>query len=56
MRSFVLSWLAEEKGATSIEYALIASFVFFAIISGVTSAGQEVAKILDLLGAEFKKV
>jgi pilus assembly protein Flp/PilA len=39
MRAFILDFLKCDSGATAIEYGLIASFVFLAIIAGLTVVG-----------------
>ena len=44
----------EEDGATAIEYALIASLIFLAIVTGVRQAGIEVADVLDRVAAAMK--
>lgn len=42
-----LSFLRSEKGATAIEYALIASLVAVIIIGAVTSLGSSVLALFD---------
>jgi len=42
IRTFPLS----ERGATAIEYAMIAGFVFVAIVGGVSALGQGVVDVL----------
>jgi pilus assembly protein Flp/PilA len=49
MPAVVERFIRNEDGATSIEYALIASLISVVILTSVTSAGQE-------LGAVFQKV
>jgi pilus assembly protein Flp/PilA len=49
MSAVVERFIRNEDGATSIEYALIASLISVVILTSVTSAGQE-------LGAVFQKV
>ncbi len=46
------AYLADEKGATAIEYALIAAGVGLAIIAGVFAFGQDLEDLfLELAGA-----
>ena len=42
MREFVRAFLADETGATAIEYALMASFIASAIVVTVYSLGTTV--------------
>jgi pilus assembly protein Flp/PilA len=39
--------LRDDTGATSIEYALIGSLIFLAIIAGVTAVGQETKETFE---------
>ena len=43
MRKLITSFLHDESGATSIEYALIASLIFLVILASVTALGGEVS-------------
>jgi pilus assembly protein Flp/PilA len=45
MRKSSVEFLSDESGATALEYALIASFVFLAIIAGVRSVGTSLSTI-----------
>ena len=47
--------IREEKGVTSIEYALIAVLIAIAIIGGVTLAGEEVKGLFEFVAGEFEK-
>ena len=40
------SFAADERGATAIEYCLIASFISIAIVTGATQIGQSVIGLL----------
>lgn len=46
----------EQKGATAIEYALIVSLIFLAIITGVTAFGEGNNKQYKYIGDEIDKV
>ncbi len=48
--------LTENGGATSIEYALIASLVCIAIVSATSNVGQELAAVFDVVAEEYRKV
>jgi pilus assembly protein Flp/PilA len=43
MRKLLLRFLADQSGATSIEYALIASGIALAIVTTVFSLGPEIS-------------
>ena len=43
MQKLVKSFIADESGATAIEYGLIAALIAVAIIGGATALGQKVA-------------
>lgn len=40
MRDLLRAFVADETGATAIEYSLILAFMALGILAGVTSAGQ----------------
>lgn len=46
-------WLAEEKGATAIEYALIATGIALLIAAAVYTFGLELSGFYDLLVTVF---
>ena len=46
MRELVQSFWRAEKGATAIEYALIAGLVFLVIVGAVEALGKSVASVL----------
>lgn len=56
MGSAVRMFWAEESGATAIEYALIASFISFAVVSAATSIGQELITIFQNAELGFKNI
>ena len=47
--SIIKSFLADESGATAIEYALIASLVAVALIAGATRFGNEIGTTFNSL-------
>jgi pilus assembly protein Flp/PilA len=47
-------FLADDRGTTAIEYALIASLVFMAIVASVTTVGEEVAAVFKTSEDGFK--
>ena len=46
------SVLRDQRGATAIEYGLIAALVCIAIVAGVTSMGQSVIGVWDFVTVE----
>lgn len=40
LKKFSISFLVDESGATSIEYALIAALIAISLISGASSVGK----------------
>jgi pilus assembly protein Flp/PilA len=50
----VRSFLRDESGATSIEYALIAAGIALAIISAVNSLGTKVSNKFTSINASLK--
>lgn len=47
MRRLLDRLVADESGATSIEYGIIAALVFLVIVSSVTVMGERVSAIFD---------
>lgn len=46
MKALLKSFLRDERGATAIEYGLIAALIAVVIITGVTSVGSSVNSML----------
>lgn len=46
-------FLRDEAGATAIEYALIASCIFLAIIAAVIPVGEQLVAIFEAVAAGF---
>jgi len=53
MQNMVWRLWRDENGATSIEYALIASFIGIAIVVSVTAVGTSVSGVFDDVAAGF---
>jgi pilus assembly protein Flp/PilA len=54
MKSFatvMLRFIRAEKGTTSIEYALVASLIFLAIVLSVTQLGASVTRFYQLIAS-----
>ena len=46
-------FLREERGATAIEYAMIASLVFLTIVAAVTGLGANLTNVYATIAAAF---
>ena len=53
MKSMFSRFVADESGATAIEYGLIAAFIAVAIITTLTSIGSEVQTIFTNVNTGF---
>lgn len=53
MSTRVIAFVQAEDGATSIEYALIATFIAMAIITSVTAIGVNVSNVFTNVAAAF---
>jgi pilus assembly protein Flp/PilA len=51
--SFLNRFLRDDNGATAIEYALIASVVFFGIISSVSAIGTTLSTTFQSVATAF---
>lgn len=51
--SFCKSFASDESGATSIEYALIASIVSMCIVAGLTSSRDSLTATFNKVGSEL---
>ncbi len=49
----ILQFLRDERGATAIEYALIASLIGLVIITAVGAVGQTLTGVFDDVAAGF---
>lgn len=52
---FSRKFASDEHGATSIEYALIASLVCLVIVSGITAVGTEVSAVFDSVATAYQE-
>jgi pilus assembly protein Flp/PilA len=53
MRAGFVRFLRDERGATSIEYALIASVISIVIVGAATSIGSSLEGIFEAVAAGF---
>jgi pilus assembly protein Flp/PilA len=53
MTKLLRSFLADESGATAIEYGLIAALVAVAAIVALGTLGSELAEIFDMVGSDL---
>jgi pilus assembly protein Flp/PilA len=53
MKRVLVVFAGAEKGATAIEYALIASLIALVIVAGVTNVGLVVSDAFDAVAAGF---
>jgi pilus assembly protein Flp/PilA len=51
MTNFIKNFMADESGATAIEYGLIAALIALAIIGGVSALGSNLNKSFEDLGS-----
>jgi len=54
LKRIFLKFLADESGATAIEYCLIAAFIALAIIALVNALGIHIADKLASINAQLK--
>ncbi|HZL60549.1 MAG TPA: Flp family type IVb pilin [Stellaceae bacterium] len=53
MQDFIRTLQRDERGATSIEYALIASLIAVVIVASVTVTGTSVKNIFNSVATSF---
>jgi pilus assembly protein Flp/PilA len=53
MKTFLRKLIKDEKGATAIEYGLIAALIAVAAIAGVSSAGVQLGNTFNGVSAEM---
>ena len=54
MRQLVLKFIADQTGATAIEYALIATGISIVILASVNSIGTSVSNKITPIGTALK--
>jgi pilus assembly protein Flp/PilA len=54
MTRFIKNFLADETGATSIEYAIIAGGIAVVLVAAVTSVGTNLKPIFTTVGAAVR--
>jgi pilus assembly protein Flp/PilA len=52
--SKIFAYLRDEKGATAIEYGLIAGLIAVVIITGVTLVGDDVNNVFESISTELQ--
>ena len=56
MRNFIKRLLSEERGATSIEYGLIAGLIAVVIIGALTVTGTSLRSVFETVSGELETV
>jgi len=54
MKNLISNFVADESGATAIEYALLASLISVAIITAATTLGTNISKTFNNVSAQMK--
>ena len=54
MRRLISKFLADQSGATAIEYALIASLIAVFVIAAITTVGKSVSTVFTEVGGAIK--
>ena len=54
MKNAISRFVADESGATAIEYALLASLVAVAVIGGMTTLGTNIGKTFNNVAGNLK--
>jgi pilus assembly protein Flp/PilA len=50
---FALSFLGDQSGATAIEYGLIVSLIFLAVIGAISSFGNKFTDIMNIASSNI---
>lgn len=53
MRAYLASFIADESGATAIEYALIATFISIVIVASLTQIGLKLNTVFTNVESSF---
>ncbi|WP_298916092.1 Flp family type IVb pilin [uncultured Algimonas sp.] len=54
MQKLIKNFLADESGATAIEYGLIAALIAVAMIAGATAVGDQISAKFDVVAGELE--
>lgn len=54
LRAQMIEFIRDERGATAIEYSVIATMVSLAIITGATLMGDRLKTFFETMAAGFK--
>ncbi|MCC8936901.1 MULTISPECIES: Flp family type IVb pilin [Bradyrhizobium] len=54
MKTFIVSFLHDESGATAIEYALVATGIAIAIIAAVNGVGSKLSGTFNSISGSLK--
>ena len=54
MKNLISNFVADESGATAIEYALLASLISVGIITAATTLGSNIGKTFNNVSAQMK--
>ena len=53
MRSFILRFIADETGATAIEYGLIAALISVVIVTALTTVGGNLKNVFNTVAVDL---
>ena len=53
MKNLIANFAADESGATAIEYALLASLIAVAIITGATTLGTKISATFNTVASKL---
>ncbi len=53
MKSLLARWLSDERGATAIEYGLIAALIAVVVIGAVTTVGTKLKATFTTIGSNI---
>ncbi len=54
MRKMLINFMADENGATAIEYGLIAGLIAIVVITGVTSIGTSLSTSFNAVATSLR--
>jgi len=56
MRSLIIRFRRDERGATATEYALLIVFIALAIAVGANILGQNISSLFSTIGTEISNI